>query len=76
MHKASLRRTQSGSYIACFRFGGRQHQRALKTCHPEAAKGTLGPIVNRVYKLTAGDIQVPPGTDTIDLFVRGNAWTA
>lgn len=69
---ASLRRTQSGSYMACFRFGGRQYQRALKTRDPEAAKGALGAIVNRVYKLTVGDVQVPEGMDMVEFIVWGD----
>ncbi len=69
---ASLRRTQSGSYIACFRFGGRQYQRALKTRDPEAAKGALGAIINRVYKLTTGDVHAPEGEDIVEFIVWGD----
>ena len=70
---ASLRTTESGSYIACFRFGGRQYQRGLKTTNAEAAKAAIGAIINRAYKITTGDLAVPSGFDVADFIVWGQA---
>jgi site-specific recombinase XerD len=70
---ASLRRTRSGKFIACFRFAGQQHQRALKTEAADAAQAALGAIVNRIYKLTTGDLVAPDDVDIIDFIVWGEA---
>jgi hypothetical protein len=73
---ASLRRTQSGNFIACFRYDGQQHQRALKTREPDAAKAALGAITSRIYKLTTGDLVAPPHVDLVDFIVWGEGAVA
>jgi len=70
---ASLRKTKGGSYIACFRLNGRQYQRALKTKDGDAADAAMGLIVNRLYRLSNGDLSVPPGADPGDFIVWGEA---
>lgn len=70
---ASLRQTPTGNFIACFRYRNQQHQRALKTKDSDAAKAALGAIVNRIYKLTTGDLAIPPRVDAVDFIVWGEA---
>ena len=70
---ASLRKTRAGSYIACFRHGKRQYQRALRTKNDKAAEAALGRVVDRIYRLTTGDLSVPQGVDVGDFIVWGDA---
>lgn len=70
---ASLRKTQNGNFIICFRYQGKQHQRALKTKEPDAAKAAKGKVEHTIYRLTNGDLVAPQGVDVGDYIVWGDA---
>ena len=67
----SLRRTQRGRYIVCFRFAQRQYQRALKTVNEKAAQAVLGRVTHRLFQLATGDDAIPDGVDAGDYIVNG-----
>ena len=73
---ASLRHTPAGSFIVCFRYQGQQFQRALKTKDPGAAKAAMGRVEDALYKLSTGDLAVPPGVSPGDFIVWGEAAVA
>jgi hypothetical protein len=70
---ASLRCSQSGKFIVCFRFNGRQYQRALKTSDHAKAKAWKGRIEDRIFRLESGERRLPPGVEPGDFIVRGRA---
>lgn len=72
---ASLRKTTGGSFVACFRFDGRHFQRGLKTKEPDAAEAAKCRIIDRMYKLSSGDLQIPAGIDVGDFIVWGRTPT-
>jgi hypothetical protein len=68
---ASLRTTSGGSFVVCFRFGGRHFQRGLKTKDPAAAEAARCRVIDRLYQLSIGSVTIPAGVDTGDFIVWG-----
>jgi len=68
---ASLRKTRMGSFTVCFRFEGRQFQRALKTKNKEDADAAQKKVEYTLYEIARGIQSIPDGVDPGDFIVNG-----
>ncbi len=59
----SIQKDPSGTYHACFRFGGRRFKRSLRTESETKALTLLGRIDENIEFVLRGKLTIPPGAD-------------
>ncbi|MCA9078843.1 MAG: tyrosine-type recombinase/integrase [Planctomycetaceae bacterium] len=67
---ASIRKDQrSGRYLVCFRFAGRQYQRALKTTNRKAALAQASRVDDTIQLVSRGRLEMPSNIDPAEFIL-------
>jgi integrase len=67
---------KNGIFVVRFRHGGKQYKKSLRTSDKTDADGALHQVQHTIYRLTTGQLEVPPGVDPGDFIVSGGKLTA
>jgi hypothetical protein len=67
---------KNGTYLARFRFQGKEYKRSLKTADRKAAEGAMHRVEDALHRLAIGLITVPAGVDPGDFIVSGGVLTS
>jgi integrase len=67
---------KNGIYVVRFRHGGKQFKKSLRTSDKTDADGALHLVQHTIYRLTTGQLEVPPGVDPGDFIVSGGKLTS
>ena len=67
---------KNGVFVIRFRYGGKQFKKSLRTRDETDADGALHLVQHTIYRLTTGQLEIPPGVDPGDFIVSGGKMTA
>jgi integrase len=67
---------KNGVFVIRFRYGGKQFKKSLRTRDETDADGALHLVQHTLYRLTTGQLEIPPGVDPGDFIVSGGKMTA
>ena len=67
---------KNGVFVIRFRHGGKQFKKSLRTRDETDADGALHLVQHTIYRLTTGQLEIPPGVDPGDFIVGGGKMTA
>jgi integrase len=62
---------KNGVFVIRFRHGGKQFKKSLRTRDQTDAVGALHLVQHTIYRLTTGQLEIPPGVDPGDFVVSG-----